>query len=61
MHKKWQQFAWADSTHEIDQGIALRDMQASTGFKRATYRAWFCEKGAGWLRFESGGVLWLIT
>jgi hypothetical protein len=55
MHKSWQQFAWADSTNEIDQGIALRQVQASTGFKRATYRAWFCqevpEQGAGWLRF----------
>jgi hypothetical protein len=55
MHKNWQQFAWADSTDEIDQRMALREVQASTGFKRATCRAWLCEEvpdlGAGWLRF----------
>ncbi len=54
MHQKWQAHAWADSTAEIDKGVPLRDMQASKGFKRATYRAWFCkdlpEDGAGWLR-----------
>jgi hypothetical protein len=32
----------------------LRDSTTSTGFKRAVYRAWFCdelpERGAGWIR-----------
>ena len=55
MHEQWQKHAWGDCTDALDQHTPLRDMQASTGFKRATYRAWFCaevpEDGAKWLRF----------
>ena len=54
IHTKWQRHAWADWQEVVGNNTPLRSATVSTGFKRATYRVWFCgevpERGAGWLR-----------
>lgn len=53
LNQRWQQHAWADWRGVADSNTHLRDATVSTGFKRATYRRWFCDevpdRGAGWV------------
>jgi hypothetical protein len=54
LHNCWQQHAWADWQGVVGNNTPLREATVSTGFKRATYRVWFCgevpERGVGWVR-----------